>query len=384
LEKKRRPRWLLITLVLASAVAVVFLVRWTLQISQDERPTEPRETRPPIVIERTPVEPWRPVGSEPLRFSVGHQPKQVAFTPDGRDLVVPLLGAEGIDLISLETGEIRRTAPGPDAGWGYAEVLIDPVGGTFLVSQMTTGKIHEFDLQGNYQRSFSTGGTWSKVIAMTPDRAHLAVSNWLSDNVTVLTRDGEIERRVSAPGARVPRGVAFTDGGAEMLVTWYETGELTRHRVSDGSLLARYKRGGALRHVVLDAERGVAYVSNMHYEEVLAIDVASFTVLGSVSVDYNPNTIVLSEDGSTLYVSCRGPNNPESYLLRSPRPGTIHIVRTRDMTTRQVLSGGTQPTGLALSPDERLLASTSFQDDEVLVWSLHNGLVVFIPPEVEP
>jgi len=338
----------------------------------DEAPT----VKPPDAPPRTPAERKRPSGAAPLRFSVGHQPKQVAFTPDGEALIVPLLDDDGIDLIRLANGSVERVRP--DIGSeheGFVEVLVDTGEHRFLVSQMTTGLIHEFTNGGEYTRSFEARGRWCKFMALSPDRSVVAVSNWLSDTVSLLSARGELLRTIAVPGARTPRGIAFEPDGSHLVVTWFGSGEISRHRVADGVLRARYSPGGAMRHVVIDPTGGVAYVTNMARREVVALELPNLRLKGSIRVDSNPNTIVLSAEGEHLYVSCRGPNHPDGYTLRSPRPGTIHVIETATMETAQVIPAGTQPTGLALSPNERLLASTSFQDDEVLVWALVDGLV---------
>ena len=224
----------------------------------------------------------------------------------------------------------------------------------------------------------------------------LAVSNWLDHTVTILDAETDTPvARLLVADARTPRGLAFTPDGRSLLVAWFGTGELTRHTVphapaeSAGSSepaappdptgssepaawapAGRLHIGGALRHIAVHPDGTFAYISNMAARQVHAVDLSTLTVRGSVRVDSNPNTIVLDREGATLYVSCRGPNNPDGYELRSPEPGSIYVIDTATLTTREVIPAGTQPTGLALSPDGRRLASTSFQDDEVVVYSV--------------
>ncbi|MFW6212132.1 MAG: YncE family protein [Spirochaetota bacterium] len=330
----------------------------------------------PAPSEEPPARALVPTGATPVRISVGHQPKQVSFTSDGSVLVVPLLADDGIDMISLVDGSVTRVRPqsgGPRAG--FTEVVIDPQGNKFYVSQMTAGLIHSFTQAGTYLESFATHGEWSKYMQLAPDRSLLAVSNWLSDTVSLLSPRGELLRTIRAAGAVTPRGVAFEPDGKHLIVSWFGSGELTRHRVSDGALLARYTPGGAMRHVVIDSAGSTAYASNMARREVVALALPDLRVPARSRVGSNPNTIVISADGALLYVSCRGPNNPAGYTHRSPEPGAIHVIATATMETLQIIPAGTQPTGLALSPDGKLLSSTSFQDDEVLLWALIDGLV---------
>jgi sugar lactone lactonase YvrE len=82
----------------------------------------------------------------------------------------------------------------------------------------------------------------------------------------------------------------------------------------------------------------------------------------AAAVDQKPNSIGLTPGGEYLFVSCRGPNNPEGYTLRSPRNGSLYLIRTEDFSILKTWTAGNQPTGLAISPDGRMLASTDFQD----------------------
>jgi DNA-binding beta-propeller fold protein YncE len=84
-----------------------------------------------------------------------------------------------------------------------------------------------------------------------------------------------------------------------------------------------------------------------------------------IPVDRNPNTIALSPDGRYLFVSCRGPNAPETYLARSPRSGELHVIdtATRKVVDRRAL--GNQPTALAVHPSGRYLAVSNFRDNNI-------------------
>jgi DNA-binding beta-propeller fold protein YncE len=82
-------------------------------------------------------------------------------------------------------------------------------------------------------------------------------------------------------------------------------------------------------------------------------------------VDSHPNTIRLTPDGKYLFVSCRGPNNPDGYTLPSPRDADIVIIDTESFKTLTSWAQGNQPTGLDISPDGRYLATTDFMDRHV-------------------
>ena len=82
----------------------------------------------------------------------------------------------------------------------------------------------------------------------------------------------------------------------------------------------------------------------------------------------NPNTIAESPDGKFLYVSCRGHNNPKSYLVKGPDFGKLMVI---DIATREVveeIEAGNQPTGLDVSPDGKYIVLTDFLDNAMRVY----------------
>ena len=162
----------------------------------------------------------------------------------------------------------------------------------------------------------------------------------------------------------------FTPDGRSLLIAYYGSGHVARVSAIDWSVVAFLPIGGAPRHVVVDGQGLFAYVSDMLRRRVFVISLPDTSVASVVAVGPNPNTVTLSPDGSLLFVSCRGPNNPDGYELRSPQNGTIRVVSTESRETVTMIEGGNQPTGLALSPDGRYLAFSNFQDNTVELYRI--------------
>ncbi|MBN1241089.1 MAG: beta-propeller fold lactonase family protein [Spirochaetales bacterium] len=313
----------------------------------------------------------------------GRQPKSVVFSPDSRLFVVNLLDDGGFQVFDAATlAELDFVKPeGFAASKGFVEGIF--VEGSFVaepgeywVSQMTTGTVFRRDVAelgtgtpGTVD-AYPTGGSWSKVIAYSPALDLVAVSNWLSNDVTLL------ERETGAPAGRigpvpVPRGLAFSPDGELLYVTSYDAGLFLKYRVADGKELARIALPGAnMRHVVLAPDAGTAWVSDMGLNAVYEVELAAFRVVSTLKTSINPNTIDLTPDGGWLFASTRGPNNPESYLLRSLKPGKLEVFDLATKTRVISMEGGTQPTGLDVSPDGTLLAFTNFQDDTVELYRI--------------
>lgn len=318
-------------------------------------------------------------------FPSGSQPKQVAFTPDNRYLVVPLLDDVGFDFISFE-GALRGEASayarivGPDADKkGFVEPLILPDTGSLWISQMTTGMIHEYSLPSAvpglpaFVRSVSARGSWTKVMASDPARRWIAVSNWLTNDVVILDRQtGDFVKKLI--NLAIPRGLAFSKDGAALFVASYDGDTLYRFSTETWKETKRFVRArAAMRHIVLSPDGASLFVNDMRNSMVFRLSTEDLSLEMQYRIkDWNPNTIDLDPAGKRLFVSCRGPNNPKSYLMRSPSNGHVYIIDVETGDVLQSLEGGNQPTGLDVSDDGRYLAFTNFLDNTVEVYALED------------
>jgi DNA-binding beta-propeller fold protein YncE len=108
----------------------------------------------------------------------------------------------------------------------------------------------------------------------------------------------------------------------------------------------------------------------MHAGRIIAIDATTDRKIGELLVDKSLNTIVLSPDGDTLYVSSRGPNNAEDYTRKGPAFGKVYAVDTATLAIRDWTWGGNQPTGLDVSPDGTRIVFSNFLDDTVEMYEV--------------
>ena len=89
-----------------------------------------------------------------------------------------------------------------------------------------------------------------------------------------------------------------------------------------------------------------------------------------VSTESHPNTIVLSPDKKLLFVSTRGRNNPDSYIVSGPEFGVVQVFDASTGVLLDALVGKNQPTGLDLSHDGRMLASSDFLDANINIYGI--------------
>ena len=306
-------------------------------------------------------------------YKCGLQPKQVLFSPDGKYIVLPLLDDDGFDIFSVSEKKIIKRINPPNAKKvGFAEGLFIPEKNAFFVSQMTTARIYEYTYPGfEYKREISTGGNWSKFIAYSSEKNLLAVSNWVSNNISLIDYESGTVLKKIATG-KAPRGLYFIDGGKSIISLSFDSGIIEQFNTETGVREKKLSiQNAAMRHIVVNAARDTAYISDMYHANILKLDLKTFTVTEKVKVFTNPNTIALYKD-RYLFVSCRGPNNPADYTKRSPVNGQIKIIDTKDMSIVKTINGGNQPTGLDISPDETILCFSDFQDAAIELYSVSN------------
>ena len=297
----------------------------------------------------------------------GPAPKQVAFTPDGREIWVSLLGGHGLQVFDART--LRRTADVRLGEHGAVEVIFDRTGRTAYASQMETASVFEIDRRTHrVRRQMSTGGTWSKVLALSADERTLYVANWISNDVSEIDlRSGRVRRLLPTVGT--PRGLYPTPDGKRLYVAGYARGELAVLDLATGGSRMLLQTGGAMRHLVGDPEHDLLYADDMGTDEAFVVDTRTSTVRKLAGTDSTPNTIDLAPDGRVLYVSNRG-RNGSNYYLPGPEWGSVLAIDTRTGRILDAIVGGNQPTGLDVSPDGRTLAYSDFLDNRMTLYAI--------------
>ncbi|MFP4151455.1 MAG: beta-propeller fold lactonase family protein [Alkalispirochaeta sp.] len=311
----------------------------------------------------------------------GASPKSVAFIGHDR-LVVPLLRGDGADLYRIVEDRwggvtLERTGrldPPPEfvAETGFVEPLVLPRTGEIWVSQMNAATVHRFDgTDGNHLGSYPSGGGWPKVLAPDPEERTIWVANWSGENVVRIDRrSGRILDSIDLDGQ--PRGIAVRDEGRTLWVCIFSSGEVVRVDTVAGRVTYRIGPDvGAARHIVPSPRSRMLYFSDMYHGTVNVLDPVERTVIASRQVGINVNTIAFDPEGRFLFVSERGRNNRENYLLPGPEFGRIIVLDPETLEPIQEIYGRHQPTGLAVSPDGRYLAATDFLDDNVALYRLN-------------
>jgi YVTN family beta-propeller protein len=299
-------------------------------------------------------------------FETGSNPKQVAFSPDGKELWVTLLGGHGVQVFDTST---RRLLDQIRLGQhGAVEVIFSRDGRTVFASQMESASVFEIDRASHkVRRQFRTKGSWTKVMALSPDERTLYAANWSSDDVSAI--DLASGRVKLLKTVRTPRGLYPTADGRRLFVAGFADGEIQRIDLASGASKVLLRTGGAMRHLVGDPKAGKLYADDMAKGEAFVVDLATEKVRLLARTDRMPNSIDLSPDGKVLYVSNRGKNG-KCYCAPGPEWGSVLAIDTAGGKVLDAIVGGNQTTGLDVSPDGRTLAFSDFLDNRVHLYTI--------------
>jgi len=309
-------------------------------------------------------------------FSCGSAPKQLNFSPDNRFLFIALLDGEGFQIFDMEKKEMNGLVKvGPRSKLkGFPEGLFIEQAGAYLISQMNTDRVFEYKLAADgtvsYNRTFKTGGIFCKFMAYSPPLDLLAVSNWCSNDVSLINYGtGKLSRLLKS--ISTPRGVEFTKDGKHLFVASFGDGGFYKYATDTWKREAVFsQKNAAMRHIALTNDETRIFVSDMYHFVVYELDAKDLSLLHTYKVYYNPNTISLDSADRYLFVSCRGPNNPQGYTLRSPENGRVMVFDVKNRTLAFTIRGGNQPTGLDVSGDDRYLVFSNFMEANFEVYDL--------------
>ncbi|MCU1496989.1 MAG: family beta-propeller repeat protein [Acidimicrobiales bacterium] len=179
-------------------------------------------------------------------------------------------------------------------------------------------------------------GPVPKYVALTPDGATALVSNWCSDDVSVVDlASGTEVRRV--PIGRHPRGIAITGDSTTAFVAVMGGTDIAR--VDLGSWDVTYLRGVGRgpRHLVLSPDDRWLYVTTNNDGYVSKLDAGTGEAVGRAATGRAPRSLAMATDGGSVYVV-----NYES--------DTVSKVRTDTMEVLQTLPTGHHPIGIAFEP----------------------------------
>ena len=144
-------------------------------------------------------------------------------------------------------------------------------------------------------------GTVPKYVATSPDGKLVLVSNWCSDDLSVIdVAEGREVRRI--PLGRHPRGIVVDSTSSTAYVAIQGGSEVRTVDLRTFAPDRTLHVGRLPRHLVLSPDGKTLYVSLNGEGQIAKVDVASGQVVGRVATGSQPRSMDVSSDGQSLYV----------------------------------------------------------------------------------
>jgi YVTN family beta-propeller protein len=174
-------------------------------------------------------------------------------------------------------------------------------------------------------------GSVPKVVAVSPDNKFILVSNWCSYTVTVISvESGKIVKSIKI--GRYPRGIAITQDSKYAYIAEMGGSHIHRIDLTDFSKVL-IPIGSNPRAIVLSPDGSKLYVTMKISGKVQAWDLNANKTIKSVKTGEAARSLDISSDGSALFVV-------------NFKSDTLSKVRTSDMKVLQTVKVCNEPIGV--------------------------------------
>ncbi|HSX49259.1 MAG TPA: hypothetical protein VLE44_03295 [Candidatus Saccharimonadales bacterium] len=287
------------------------------------------------------------------------QPKQVLYDHHSKMAYVSCMKGKSVQVFSVKDGNLELSTE-KDFADQCVELAMDTdylyvTTTNFVKSPLETKNKFYILSKDNLEvvSSVDTGGNWSKVMALNPDGTEVLISNWQTQNISVMDISDPKHPKLKQllTWGKAPRGIEFTDDGKTAIVTGYYSGNLgVLEKDNEGVWNETFTSEpfdypnyhGNMRHVLIDGD--MAIVSNMGRSMVHFWSIGERKFVDSVSVGKYPNTICFLSK-NIIAISCR--ESRSVYLLDR----VSHKILGRSVLTSE------EPTGLSRVDNNRLLVT---------------------------
>jgi len=357
-------------------------------------------------------------------------PLCLAVAPDGTRLLVAEHTGERLDIVDLKAHEVTTSVelPGLPAG-----VVVSPDGSRAYVACADIGQVAVVDLARGRVADRVEAGSWPWGLTLSSDGGTLYVCNRFSNDVSVVdTKELKETHRWAA--VREPSFSALSEAtgtlavanilplgsdhdftlACEISLINTGTGEATTVRLPSGCNQAygiACSPDGQWVYVVHLLGRFLVPTTQIqrgwiNTNALSVINVAERKLLATVLIDdldlgaANPYGLVMSPDGSELYIALRGTHQmmtidvPGLHRIIGETPEDKRPDLANDLTflyrngvKKRMVAGGRSPRGIAVSPDGGSVYLANYFSDtvtELKPKTQKPGETIALGPEPKP
>lgn len=230
----------------------------------------------------------------------GPKPSGLAFTPDGKRLVVTLLGEAveepgAVAVIDCATGEAGTPVP---VGGQPERLTLSPDGRRAYVVSMHDRSMWVLDVDAQEVMTKVALGELPFNVLASPDGERVYVGVLRADYLAAIdARSHDIVGTIEVPS---PNGLAFSDDGRSIFVTSVFDDSMHVIDLEEGKVVRSAGVGEKPGYLALTKDGSRAYVVRPFGETVSVVDTETLSVVDTINVDTGPTTVCIRYPESTV------------------------------------------------------------------------------------
>lgn len=303
------------------------------------------------------------------RVKVGHQPKDVAVTPNGKTLYVTNEWSDTVSEIDAATFLVKRTFA---TGWGPIGLTTDRSGKFLYVANSISNDVSVLDLASGAERKRLASWRSPHNVALSRDGRQIYVANLLgqlgppnqppvSELTVIDTEKQVVAQRIEVPGVLELRHIAMApkEQGDYLLVPFMRPKNLNP--------LIQVSQGWILTHGILVVNPGQTNVSRPQTTQVLLDDIDAYYA-GTNGVAFSPDgrhALVTSSEADI--VTLIDTSKLQERLKQIPSAQLANRLDSARTFVDQRLPTGANPTAVVVAPDGQLAYVVNRLDDSLTV-----------------
>ena len=248
------------------------------------------------------------------------EPKQVCVDSTRKRAYVTCMRSQVLQEFSYENDELTLTHD-----WSFPEQCVECEFREGLVYLTTTNFKRGVEqsshlwlfnpVTGVVVSSVNTQGEWSKGIAIDEERKLIFVSNWHSNDISVIDFSDPVNMKViqKVKCEEAPRGLALRPDGVILATSFYGrkvfavgkiAGEYKIIKTSEPFDSAGYS--GNMRDILISPDGKIIWVTNLGRNMLIWYNAITLSPGGSISIPREPNSMrFMTASNQIIGVSCR-------------------------------------------------------------------------------
>jgi YVTN family beta-propeller protein len=247
-------------------------------------------------------------------IKVGHEPHEVAVTPDGRKAYVSNVGDRSLTVVDLTRNVVARTLR-PDRVDKPHGLAVTPDGRWLVVTSEGSHRIYLMNVaRDSVERVITTTQAGTHMIALSNDGHRAWLANRESDTLTEYEVASLHLLRTLKVGPG-PEGIAMSPNGRWVVTALQNAGQVAVIDAGRGLVSTRLPAGQIPIRVAFPPRMPVALVTNRGSDDLTILDLAARHVIDTIPLGKHPGGVVTNQKGNRAYIALSQANSVSIMMI---------------------------------------------------------------------